>query len=111
MLYGESQYVIPSQFLSDIPQELLETNEKTLNLHNRFARKISHFNKKPIPTESIASQISQIQEFSDGDSVMHAIFGKGIVINVTGGIITVAFKDPKIGIKKLALAIAPLEKI
>jgi len=34
-----------------------------------------------------------------------------MVVSVQGGIITVAFKDPKYGIKKLAIAIAPLDKI
>ena len=51
------------------------------------------------------------ESFSDGDHVFHKTFGEGMVINVIGGIATVAFKDAKVGIKKLALTIAPLEKI
>lgn len=108
MLYGESQYVIPSQFLADIPKELLETNEAGSFGFARKPKKLENIGRKRIPIEK---PMREIQEFSDGDRVTHEFFGEGIVINVTGGIITVAFKDPKIGIKKLAVAIAPMEKI
>lgn len=108
MLYGETQDVIPSQFLEDIPRELLQLPE------DRFAAayggRRAHVNKemfgaKPIPAEKV------FQEFSDGDKVLHKTFGEGVVISAAGGIVTVAFKDPKYGIKKLAVAIAPMEKI
>lgn len=104
MLYGESKYVIPSQFIADIPEELLEKN--TVN-YNRQARSISTANigNTPVPLEK------PLQEFSDGDRVNHSTFGEGMVISVTGGVVTVAFSNPKYGIKKLAIAIAPLEKI
>ena len=108
MLYGESQYVIPSQFLADIPQELLETNESDSFGFSRKPKKLEKIGRKAIPVEK---PMREIQEFSDGDRIKHEFFGEGIVINVTGGIITVAFKDPKMGIKKLAVAIAPMEKI
>lgn len=105
MLYGESQSVIPSQFLGDIPKELIETNTGIL-LHNKFQRiHSSSLGTKPIPVET------PLEQFSDGDRVIHKTFGEGMVLSVTGGIITVAFKNPTVGIKKLALSIAPLEKI
>ncbi len=110
MLYGESQYVIPSQFLEDIPKELMEhsggLNMPNMPLRSRlgggnvggrgnFFRKQGgmgkgNMGKKPIPFEK------PLQEFTDGDRVMHGIFGEGIVVNASPGIITVAFKDPKI---------------
>jgi DNA helicase-2/ATP-dependent DNA helicase PcrA len=118
MFYGETHDVIPSQFLSDIPEELVENT--ATEFKNPFAgffgnkgtrsrpampRGEGAIGNKPVPTEKPA------QEFTDGEKVNHATFGDGIVISVVGGIITVAFKNPKIGIKKLAIAIAPLEKI
>jgi DNA helicase-2/ATP-dependent DNA helicase PcrA len=50
-------------------------------------------------------------ELSDGDRVRHPKFGDGVVVQISGGIVTIAFKSPRFGIKKLALSIAPLEKI
>jgi len=109
MFYGETRDTIPSQFLDDIPQELIITDEqKRGSFHSGNQRQLSGIGNTPIPTESPSASEP---EFSDGDRVVHKTFGEGIVINVIGGIVTVAFKDPKAGIKKLAITIAPLEKI
>ena len=110
MLYGESQGAIPSQFIADIPSELVDSNVSRLQggvgtPHIPSLRLPGSLGNKPVPTER------PLQEFSDGDRVIHPTFGEGIVISVYGGIITIAFKDARIGIKKLALTIAPLEKI
>lgn len=104
MLYGESQGAVASQFLADIPEDLIETNQVSGGF-SVARRSAGSLGSKPIPTERT------LLEFSDGDLVRHRSFGEGMVISVTGGIITVAFKDPKVGIKKLALTIAPLEKM
>ncbi len=107
MLYGESHDVIPSQFLADIPQDLTESNvDRTPRPRTTFSSDFKGgLGTKPIPTE-IA-----VTTYNDGDRVMHSTFGEGMVISTVGGIITVAFKNPKFGIKKLAITIAPLEKI
>lgn len=102
MLYGETRDVIPSQFIADIPEELVERNDV---MSKGRAKQSLILGTKPIPLEK------PLQEFSDGDRVLHAIFGEGMVVSIMGGIVTVAFKDPKFGIKKLAITIAPLEKI
>ena len=41
----------------------------------------------------------------------HNIFGNGIVVNITGGVATIAFEDSKVGVKKMALSVAPLKRI
>lgn len=105
MLYGETRDVIPSQFLADIPEDLVERNDNVIASRHMRAKQSLILGKKPIPIEK------PLQEFSDGDRVFHAIFGEGMVVSVIGGIVTVAFKDPKFGIKKLAITIAPLERL
>jgi len=110
MFYGETRDTIPSQFLDDIPSELLETQEQQLfgGHGTRISRPLTNIGSRPIPSENLPNPDTDL---SDGDKVMHKTFGEGIVINVLGGIVTVAFKDPKYGIKKLAITVAPLEKI
>lgn len=107
MLYGESQANAPSQFLYDIPAELVESNNDEFG-KKKVEKRSRVTSLKRIPIEEAEVKIPDIH---DGDKVMHKSFGEGIAISVTGGIVTVAFKDPKIGIKKLALSIAPLIKI
>ncbi|MEK9132963.1 MAG: UvrD-helicase domain-containing protein [Patescibacteria group bacterium] len=113
MFYGETHDVVPSQFLTDIPEELIERNTKAepnpmaafFGGGRKRSTTIGPIGNRPVPTEK------PLQEFSDGDRVTHRTFGEGMVISAAGGVVTVAFKDPKIGIKKLAISIAPLEKI
>lgn len=100
-LYGEYRRNAPSQFLDLIPEELIDSNMiKKIDLSN-----ITNF--KPIPFENLANK----NELKDGDKVLHETFGEGIVINISGGVIVIAFKNRCHGIKKFALSVAPLTKI
>ncbi len=106
MLYGESRSNTPSQFISDIEENFIEAN-----FGGHFAREhmsISEIVDRPVPIEL---EKGLDIEISKGDRVTHTIFGNGIVVDLTGGVITVAFEDPKIGVKKLALSVAPLKKV
>lgn len=107
MLYGESRSNAPSQFLSDIDEGLVETN---FGRHGvaRVHIPLSDIGNVPVPVE--LDQALDI-DLGSGDKVSHNSFGNGIVIDVTGGVVTVAFEDPKVGVKKLALSVAPLKKI
>jgi len=106
MLYGESKNNAPSQFLSDIDESLVETNFGRHGVLNRLHT--SEISRRPVPVEE---EKGLMVELSSGDTVRHISFGNGIVINVTGGVVTVAFEDPAIGVKKLALSVAPLKKL
>lgn len=99
MLYGEFKSNAPSQFLLDIPEELIFGRELTQQ---------KDFDTKPIPLED---EFREVLNFYEGDRVHHKTFGEGVVMDVTGGIITVAFKNSQIGVKKLAKNIAPLQKL
>lgn len=103
-VYGETQSNPVSQFLADIPQELLEMDTRTQRPIS--VREISY---TPIPVEEYPEE--QTLELHDGDRVYHNSFGEGVVVALTGGVVTVSFKDIRVGVKKLALSIAPLKKI
>jgi DNA helicase-2/ATP-dependent DNA helicase PcrA len=110
LLYGEFQANAPSQFLKDIPEELIdmdafhEAGEKNLitKLKNTVGIK-EHMGPAP--------DTYNRGLFRDGDKIRHATFGEGMIVQLQGDIATIAFKNPKIGIKKLALNIAPIEKL
>ena len=110
MLYGEYRSNSPSQFLQYIPENLLESNMPNIRVHTGIMGKVKDMltpKTKPIPSEGLEFS----GEFKDGDKVSHPKFGEGIVVQITGGIVVVAFNDPKVGIKKLAVSFAPLSKI
>jgi DNA helicase-2/ATP-dependent DNA helicase PcrA len=106
MLFGEFKQNAPSQFLMELPEELVEGAGAAPQQSTRDHRS---FGDRPVPFED-EETVEQLS-LADGDRVAHRSFGEGIVINVTGGVVTVAFKDQKAGVKKLALSIAPLKKI
>lgn len=105
-LYGESRVNAPSQFLEDIDAELVEANFGGHGSKSHLA--VSDILGMPIPVE--LDQGVEVS-FGVGDTVGHNAFGKGIVINITGGVATIAFEDPRVGVKKLALSVAPLKKV
>lgn len=143
MFYGDTKESIPSQFLSDIPDTLLERPEPQSNMlrrnmlfgnlgMRRAQAGISSFGNRSVPDENTVSAGVENPNFDnskyrntnsqntgssagasllDGDRVRHKTFGEGVVVNCIGGVATVAFKDPKVGIKKLAVSVAPLDKI
>lgn len=102
MLYGEFKQSAPSQFLMDLPEELIQGTGQTKRAHRSFGDR-----SIPIEDELGLAPV----DLSDGDRVRHRSFGEGVVLNVKGGVATIAFKDPKVGVKKLATSIAPLEKL
>lgn len=105
MLYGESKSNPPSQFLMDIPEELVERNFARNSMLTRVAGSLGD---KPIPVEE---EVGFSVDLAAGDRIEHRSFGKGIVVDVNGGVVTIAFEDIRVGVKKLALSIAPLKKI
>jgi DNA helicase-2/ATP-dependent DNA helicase PcrA len=105
MLYGDYQSNQLSRFIYDIPEELV--TKTGVEAPEDF----SEFRERPRPvTEEAAEKIAEAK-FKDGDKVNHASFGEGIVVERRGDLVTVAFTNKKIGIKKFAANIAPLEKI
>jgi DNA helicase II / ATP-dependent DNA helicase PcrA len=96
MFFGETQMNAASEFLVDIPENLL-AEESRQKLKKRG------FGEKMLPDES-----TQLPEFAVGERVAHPVFGEGTVINILGGVIEVHFP---LGVKKLATSIAPLRKI
>lgn len=96
MFFGETQINAPSEFLNDIPGHLL-AEESRRELKRRG------FGEKALPDESMP-----LPEFEVGDRVAHPVFGEGVVKGIVGGVVEIAFP---VGVKKLALSIAPLRKI
>ncbi|HBB02850.1 MAG: ATP-dependent DNA helicase PcrA, DNA helicase II / ATP-dependent DNA helicase PcrA [Candidatus Peregrinibacteria bacterium GW2011_GWF2_38_29] len=128
LLYGDYKSNAPSQFLEYLDEVLVEKNyipENSMFSRERESEGIAeqYFGStsdefsagfsmdrkafKPVPVE----RVEEGSEFKDGDKINHATFGKGIVLNVIGGVATVAFEDPRIGVKKLAISVAPMRKI
>ena len=100
-LHGASRPNPPSRFLSDIPKRLIASkgNQQV-------------FQSSPVDRANEVMPGSL--ELNIGDNVVHSRFGEGVVLeclSINGDHeVTVSFNE-RIGVKKLLLSLAPLEKI
>jgi DNA helicase-2/ATP-dependent DNA helicase PcrA len=102
MFFGETQMNAQSEFLKDLPKHLLAEDSQ------REIRRRGYGNI-PLPDENEENNVfAPAENWQVGDTASHPVFGEGKVVNVIGGIIEIRFP---VGVKKLALSIAPLTKI
>ena len=83
MLYGKDQMNVPSRFIAEIKDDLLEKNE--INKEEKIIKKGEMYTKDN-------------SDIVKGSVIDHTEYGLGAVIDVSGSLITVAFKC---GVKKL----------
>lgn len=86
ILYGKETTNLPSRFISEIDQELLDIPNTSLHEQN-IIKKEEMYNNEDI-------------DYKCGDVVMHTIYGRGVVVELLGDFINVAFAK-NYGIRKL----------
>ena len=87
-LYGRTSATIESRFIKEIDSSLM-------NIKNESVKK--NENKKVGNMYSDKS----VDGLKAGDTVVHTIFGEGVIVKISGGIATIAFKYG-VGIKSIA---------
>lgn len=97
--YGKREYSRPSRFLEDIPEELL----KEVGAFGDTAVPVMAYTRLEPKPKTVLS------DFKGGERVRHPRFGQGTVVAALGGEVTVMF--PGLGLKKLAVKFAGLEKM
>lgn len=132
-LYGSTDYTRESQFLREVDKSIIEGGDVYQNKTGAFGRDrgisgpgvragsydgfsdsgysgfrpYDALKRAKNATEKNASGSKEI--FTAGDKVYHKKFGEGLVIDVSGSTVTVAFGS--VGVKKMAVGIAPLKKL
>jgi len=121
-LYGKTDYTKESMFLRELDKSLVEGD--SIYMSNSFDRYKSYDTGTDFDDSEIFRPFSSIQsikqnrtanptltgaDLKPGDKVSHNKFGQGLVLEVEGSTVKVAFDSA--GVKKLALDIAPLKKI
>ena len=111
-LMGQSTVNSPSRFLNGLPRPLLSGAGGVWWQQSQPASSAYSWDSAPADTFSPTGTIS-LPELSPGDRVRHAHFGEGLVISsrpvTDDNEVVVAFRG--VGIKKLLLSFARLEKV
>ncbi len=104
MLHGQTRYNLPSRFIDEIPAALL----KFLNAR---PAKTGYGAAPPAPTFGSAPRPQRSGELRIGQTVRHAKFGLGVIVNAEGGgaDARVQINFGNAGMKWLALSVAKLE--
>jgi DNA helicase-2/ATP-dependent DNA helicase PcrA len=112
MLHGQTRYNLPSRFIEEVPAGLLKfLNAKPARGSDRYG----YGAVSPAPTFSAPSRQrdSGGMGWRIGQSVMHAKFGLGVIVNAEGGgsDARVQINFGENGMKWLALSVAKLEPV
>ncbi len=93
LIFGKTSINSPSRFVSEIKEELIESNE--LKEENEVYNDMYY---------------DDAVELKAGNHIMHGVFGEGIVISIDGSVAKIAFSH-KYGIKQIAINHKSLKKI
>lgn len=117
-LFGASELSVPSRFLSDLPTDLVKGGRPASEAVKSWERasvpalsgqSITQWSQDRMPA---AASPSAVLRFRVGDTVVHAKFGEGVVIesHIVDDDQEVEVAFPGQGIKKLSVSFAPLKK-
>jgi DNA helicase-2/ATP-dependent DNA helicase PcrA len=116
---GQDGLSVPSRFLKDIPDELIEGRSRMQRQRTEVPRSHSHPDARDMrvtwrstPQAPTGRRPAQ-PRFRSGDTVVHAKFGEGIVIasHLTNDDEEIEVAFPKQGVKRLSANLAPLQKV
>ena len=119
MLHGQTRYNMKSRFFDELPEEALKWITPRVQSH-WFANKKSAWDDAKFSGGSdnkIAQQITQKASSGPGwrigESVAHAKFGEGVIVNIEGGgsNARAQINFGRAGMKMLDLSVAKLERV
>jgi DNA helicase-2/ATP-dependent DNA helicase PcrA len=118
MLHGQTRYNMKSRFFDELPEESLKWLSPRVQ-PQWFSRKSAWDEMPAVPTadNALAARINQKAGGSGGwrigESVSHAKFGEGVIINIegSGSNCRAQINFGAVGIKVLDLSVAKLERL
>jgi DNA helicase-2/ATP-dependent DNA helicase PcrA len=120
-IQGQDGVSVPSRFLHDIPEELIEGRSRpgrqpvespASRGPNVTRRSSSTAQPTKPPAHSAAVRKAQVR-FQVGDAVVHSRFGEGVVIasHLTSDDQEIEVNFPEQGVKRLSVNLAPLQRM
>jgi len=114
-LFGTVNYNAPSRFLNELPEEVIEKQGIKLKAKAKYEETSENtFKKSNVYTPALLKSSNiDTSQYKIGQKVRHSRFGTGVIKDIQGNenAMTITVQFDKLGLKKLAAAIAPLEII
>ena len=96
MLYGKENLTIPSRFLKEIPEDLINITKSSVNVEKKIDKTKMFYEED--------------QEYKTGEVVIHGVYGKGVIVGVDERFVSIAF-NKRFGIKKIMKNHSSLRKV
>lgn len=116
-MFGKTEYSSPSKFLSELhPDGVEHIQSDTAPSFNRSFTRGGDFDPgvasmfEPVKTSVFPSQEKQGHDYNITDKVEHQAWGQGIILNISGDVLTISFSGGA-GLKKVVGSVAPMRKI
>jgi ATP-dependent DNA helicase pcrA len=115
-MYGRVSAYLPSRFLNEIPEELMEEYRRRAEMP-RGERQVPGEQRVSILTKAVTSQLPKAHhvdgDWQTGDKVRHKVWGVGTVLDVIGegAAMQMKISFPSKGIRQVVVKYAPLEKV
>ncbi len=115
-LYGSREPAVSSQFLKELPEELLTSRQSTSS-YNQYPSRERSRNVAPINSGRSSQDIPGVStsqlHWQVGDRILHKTFGIGEITHIfgAGNKISLAIKFPSLGQKIIDPRIAQLERV
>ena len=115
-MYGRVSAYLPSRFLNEIPEELMEEYRRRAEMP-QGERRVPGQQRVSILTKAVTSQLPNAHhvdgDWQAGDKVRHKVWGVGTVLDVIGegAAMQMKISFPSKGIRQVVVKYAPLEKV
>ena len=96
MLYGKENLTVPSRFLKEIPEDLLNISKTGVKIEEKIDKSKIYYEED--------------QNYKPGEVVMHTIYGRGVIIDVDDKFVSIAF-NKRYGIRKLMKNHSSIRKV
>lgn len=113
-LYGSREPAVPSQFLTELPEELLASRQPTSHAStNRSVGSSQQRSRRGSQEASAHISPNQVQNWQVGDQILHKTFGVGEITYVfgSGNKTSLAIKFASLGQKIIDPKIAALQRV
>jgi DNA helicase-2/ATP-dependent DNA helicase PcrA len=114
-LYGPREPAVASQFLAELPKELLSFGLPTSRVTSKHSTKVTsqQSSSQSSKNRMNAAPTSQNQNWTVGDRIFHKTFGIGEITHIfgSGNKISLAIKFPSLGQKIIDPKIAQLQRM
>ena len=116
MLFGNTKYARPSRFIGEIPEHLVDSEDKTVSRVINFEEESRRVVQPQINVDGVGlrhkAEAIDI-DYTTGDRVRHSVFGEGTILSMQpmGNDVLVEVAFDKKGNKKIMANFAKLKKL